>query len=146
MSKLTTHLIVRGAAPAIDFYVAALGAKEIHRFVDHKLGPGYIVHAALEIGGARVTLSEENPEWRNVSPLTAGSSGVVLRLSVDDPDAVAAKMVALGAEVVFPISDQFYGSREGRLRDPFGHLWVVSKVLEALSDEEVQRRIDRFHD
>ena len=36
-------------------------------------------------------------------------------------------MVSAGAEVVFGIADQFYGRREGRLRDPFGHLWIISQ-------------------
>ncbi len=55
-------------------------------------------------------------------------------------------MVAGGATVVFPIADQFYGAREGRLRDPSGHLWILSKKTADLSAEEIQRRVDRFHD
>ena len=30
-----------------------------------------------------------------------------------------------GAEVVRPLTDEFYG-RNGKLRDPFGHLWSVN--------------------
>lgn len=147
MSNLIPHLVVKDAARAIDYYVKALGAREVNRFVDRKLAPGgFIVHAALEVRGARLTLAEEHAEWHNVSPETTGQSGVILHLTVDDADAVGARMVAHGAEVVFPISDQFYGERAGRLRDPFGHLWVISQPKEQLGDEEIQRRVDRFHD
>jgi PhnB protein len=147
MSNLMPHLIVKGAARAIDWYVEALGAKELARFVDQKLAPGgVVVHADLEVRGEVFTLAEENPEWHNVSPKTLGGNGTILTLTVDDADAVGARMVELGGEVVFPIADQFYGARQGRIRDPFGHLWIVSQVKEELSQKEIQRRVDRFHD
>jgi uncharacterized glyoxalase superfamily protein PhnB len=38
-------------------------------------------------------------------------------------------------------SDRFYGYRDGRLEDPFGHLWMVSQKIEELSPEEMQRRM-----
>ncbi|MDQ6725659.1 MAG: hypothetical protein M3066_05785 [Actinomycetota bacterium] len=44
---------------------------------------------------------------------------------------MAHRMVTLGAEVLFPVSDQHYGERAGRLRDPWGHQWMVAKRLEA---------------
>jgi PhnB protein len=52
--------------------------------------------------------------------------------------------VRRGAKVIFPVRDHFYGHRAGRIQDPFGHLWILSKVLETLSPEEVQRRMDAF--
>jgi PhnB protein len=39
---------------------------------------------------------------------------------------VAARMEAGGATVVFPVADQPYGERAGRLADPFGHLWMLA--------------------
>lgn len=38
-------------------------------------------------------------------------------------------MVADGGTVIIPIEDRLYGKREGRVRDPLGHLWVVSQDL-----------------
>ena len=40
-----------------------------------------------------------------------------------------ARMTEHGGEVVIPIADRPYGKREGRIRDPFGHLWIVSTHL-----------------
>jgi PhnB protein len=141
---LKPHLIVAGAARAIDFYVEALGAHEVARYVDRKLDDR-IVNAELAIGDYRFTLSEENREWHNLAPSSLGGSPVVLRLQVEDADAAGARLERAGAKVVFPIADHFYGIREGRLVDPFGHLWVVSQVRELLASDEIQRRMDRFN-
>jgi uncharacterized glyoxalase superfamily protein PhnB len=139
------HLIVQGAAKAIDFYKDVFGAKELARFSDAKLG-GLVVHAELAIGDTKLTLTEENREWHNDAPPSLGGSPVPLTLEVDDARAVAAKMQRAGAKVIFPIEDQFYGARQGRLVDPFGHVWILSQQLEDLSNEEIQRRVDASHD
>ena len=34
--------------------------------------------------------------------------------------------MSAGAEVIFPFEDQFYAFRQGRLEDPFGHLWIIA--------------------
>jgi uncharacterized glyoxalase superfamily protein PhnB len=44
-------------------------------------------------------------------------------------DATATRMIDAGAEVVFAVDDRDYGYRDGRLRDPFGHLWLLSQPL-----------------
>jgi PhnB protein len=142
-TSLHPHLIVKNAAKAIEFYVSALGAEEIARFADEKLG-GQIVHAELSVHGAKLTLAEEARNWSNDAPTSLGGSPVVLTLTVDDARAAGKRMEKHGATVVFPIEDQFYGKREGRLRDPFGHVWVISQDLEALSRDEIQRRVDAF--
>ncbi len=49
-------------------------------------------------------------------------------LSVDDPDAVFEQAVAAGATSVAPVQEQ-YGWRTGRITDPFGHNWELSKQL-----------------
>ncbi len=49
-----------------------------------------------------------------------------MALEVDDPDAVAAAMVAHGGRVLFPVTDHDYGQRAGRIADPFGHAWMVA--------------------
>ena len=43
------------------------------------------------------------------------------------PDADAAWRRALdaGAEVRFPLADQFWGDRYGQVKDPFGFTWSI---------------------
>jgi PhnB protein len=52
-------------------------------------------------------------------------------------------MCRAGATVVFPLTE-FCGERMGRVRDPFGHLWILAKTLEEVSIEENQRRRDAW--
>ena len=52
-------------------------------------------------------------------------------------------MCRAGATVVFPLMD-FCGARMGRVRDPFGHLWIVTQRIEEPSPEEIQRRRDAW--
>ncbi len=141
--KLIPHLVVSGAARAIEFYEQALGARELSRYADAKLG-GHIVCAELAIGELMFALSEEHREWFNDAPSSLGGSPVHLCLEVADVDAVGARMVAAGATVVYPIADQFYGERSGRLRDPFGHLWIVSQRIKAMSSAEIQAGVDAY--
>jgi uncharacterized glyoxalase superfamily protein PhnB len=46
--------------------------------------------------------------------------------------------------VLYPLADQFYGDRGGRLRDPFGHQWMLSQRIEAITGEELRRRAAGF--
>jgi PhnB protein len=57
-----------------------------------------------------------------------------------DVDAAWQRAVDAGAEVLFPLQDQFYGDRAGRLRDPFGQQWMLSQRVEDVSPEEMSRR------
>jgi PhnB protein len=33
-----------------------------------------------------------------------------------------------------------YGERSGRIRDPFGHVWILSTHIEDVPSDELQRR------
>jgi PhnB protein len=52
-----------------------------------------------------------------------------MTIIVEDPDAVFDRAVKAGAKVVWPIDDQPYGWRVGRMVDPFGHHWEIGKPL-----------------
>ena len=125
-TTLTPMLTVRDATKAIAFYERAFGAREVAPPV--RSPSGQIV-AQLAIDGQRFFVVDENPPAFNVSPQTLNGTSVRLSLVVDDPDAVAARAVAAGATVVFPIADQPYGMRQGRVADPFGHHWLLGKPL-----------------
>jgi PhnB protein len=58
-----------------------------------------------------------------------GATTVRISLHVDDPDAVAAQAIAAGAREMFPVADQPYGLRQGRVVDPFGHHWLIGRPL-----------------
>jgi len=139
---LNPYITVKNTAEAIAFYERAFAAKETAgRLTD---STGRVMHAELTIGDSIIMLADEMPEFGNASPETLGGTPVVLNLNVEDADAVAKAAEGAGAEVLFPVADQFYGYRSGRLKDPFGHIWVLSQLLEELSDEEMQRRANEL--
>ena len=134
-------LIVRGAAQAIDFYVRALGAKlsTCHEHgVDRRIS-----HADLFLRGLWFSITEEAREWNSDAPVSLGGSPVVLQLYVEDAQRALASMCHSGASVVFPLQD-LLGERMARVRDPFGHLWLIRQQLEELSSDELQRRRDEL--
>ncbi len=132
------RMAFKNAAKAIEFYEAAFGAKETMRF---EIG-GKIPHAELMIGDSVVLVTEEWPEGGRFSAETLGNSPIGISLSVPNVDAFVQHAVEAGATIVLPVKDQFYGRREGTLRDPFGYQWSVSTVTEEMSVEEMHRRME----
>lgn len=126
MVQLLPKLIVCGADEAITFYTKVFGAVLKNRHLD---APGVVVHAELDIDGHGFAVAEANPDWGWNCPAAHANSPVLLTFESNHPDEVAQRMVDYGGNVVIPIDDRPYGKREGRVRDPFGHLWIVSGAL-----------------
>ena len=136
-TSASPRMTFKDAAKAIEFYKNAFGARETMRFE----AGGKIPHAEIMIGNSHIMLTEEWPEGNRFSPETLGNSPVIMVLTVPDVDAFVAHALGAGARIERPISDQFYGHREGTVRDPFGYLWTVSTVTEEMSVEEMYRRM-----
>lgn len=133
----TPYLICKGAARAIDFYKQAFGAAELMRFP----GPGgSIGHAEIKIGDSPIMLADEMPQMGYRSPASLGGSPVSIMLYVQDVDRVVNQAVKAGAKLERPVTDQFYGDRNGTIQDPFGHVWTIGTHKEDVSPEEMQRR------
>jgi PhnB protein len=134
---VTSYLIIRDAASAIDYYKKAFGATELMRFP----GPNdTVAHAEIKIGDSPVMLADEG-QGNYRSPDALGGSPVSLMVYVEDVDKVFDRAVSNGAKVERPVADQFYGDRLGTLVDPFGHTWSISTHVEDVSMEEMQRRM-----
>ncbi|MET9364441.1 VOC family protein [Streptomyces sp. NPDC006632] len=122
-SEFQPKLLVRDPDAAIDFYVEALGATLTERVTDDH---GLVVHAQLSLGAGAFALAQSVEEWGWHDPLTVGGSPVLLTIDLPDPAATAERMAQLGGGIVVAVEDRPYGKRQGRVRDPFGHLWVLS--------------------
>jgi PhnB protein len=144
LHTITPRLVVHDGAAAIEFYRDAFGAEEIGaRFT----GPGgQIIHAEIRIGDSVVMISDESEDGAPArAPRSVGSIATAIMATYwDDVDAVWGRALAAGAEVLYPLADQFYGERSGRVRDPFGQQWMLSRRIEELSHEEVERRAISF--
>ena len=120
-------LVYDDADKAIQFLIGALGFTEhaVHRTPD-----GTIAHAELAYGGGYVGLSDRVQGEDSIFDLGPCAIYVV----VDDPDAHHAHAVAAGAEVVYPLTDQDYGSRDYAVRDPEGFVWCFGTYAPGSSE------------
>jgi len=84
----------------------------------------------LAVDEARFRVVDETLAALNLSPETLAGTPVRLNLLVADPDALTKQALAAGAKEIFPIADQEYGLRQGRIEDPFGHHWLIGRPLE----------------
>ena len=123
-TAISPMLSVRNGAQAIAFYQAAFAAKVLFQLEDQ----GSVV-AQLSVHGADFWLADESPPNQNFSPQTLGGGTVRMFMLTEDPDKVFARAIGAGAKVVWPVDDQPYGWRIGRLVDPFGHHWEIGKPL-----------------
>jgi PhnB protein len=116
---ISLMLAVPNAPAAAEWYKRALGARELWNL-------GSVV--GLEIEGAPFFIGEPARNgWE--SPNAIGITTTRVELFCDDPDAVIARAVEVGAISSFdPIKDHQapWGiHRQGGFIDPFGHIWLV---------------------
>jgi uncharacterized glyoxalase superfamily protein PhnB len=125
-STIMPALRYRNAPPAIDWLCQVLG---FARHAVYAAPDGSIGHAELTLNGGMIMLGsakDDEHSKRFKSPDELGgmetcSSYVV----VPDADAVHSRAVEAGAEIVRPLQNTEYGSREFAVRDPEGHSWSV---------------------
>jgi PhnB protein len=142
---LSPYLVVSNAKEAIAFYEKAFGATLQSRHnAPHS---DKIMHAMLHVHGSVLSLSDDFPEFmggKSRTPEALGGTPVTLHLQVEDAEAVWSQAMAAGATVVFPLKDQFWGERYGKLSDPFGHEWAVGQVLRVVTDQETEKAAEEY--
>ena len=116
------ELTVRNGVMDIDFYKNAFGAVEAMRLNNDD---GSLHVAELFIGEAMFHLHEETKYSKMFSPEKYGAGTVTLGLMTPDVHGVVAQAVAAGATIVSPVKDYEYGYRQGEIKDPFGHHWMI---------------------
>lgn len=136
-TAVVPYLTATDAVAALEWYETAFGAVEQLRVV----GPdGTLGHAEFHIGEAVFYLSDEHPAMGVVSPTSLGGTPFAVHLTVTDVDALFARAVAAGATVQREPEDQPHGARHGTLIDPYGHRWMLSQPIEAVSLDEYAAR------
>lgn len=141
LHTVTPRLVFdRGAVDALRFYADAFGAVMVEEpFFG---ADDEVVHAEIRIGDSVVFVTDEGADGNGVAPSSAGGTvTAVMAINVPDVDTLWARAVEAGCEVIYPLADQFYGDRGGRLRDPFGHQWMLSTHIEDVDRDELKRRM-----
>jgi len=110
----------RAPRDGIAWLERVLGARAL---VVHPPEPDQpLQHAEVLVGRGLVMINDA--ERTDDSPFALGAP-VLVYVVVDDPDALHDRARDAGAEIVMPLTDQPYGSREFALRDPHGNVWSL---------------------
>ncbi len=132
--QISPMLAVGDANAAIEFYQAAFDANVLWH-----LGGGEHVVAGLSIHGAGFFLATASPPHGTCGPVAAGFTTVRIELFVDDPEAVQRQALAVGAVFRSPVEEHTHSTTgpypirrmlQGAVVDPFGHMWLIGKILE----------------
>jgi len=142
-NRIVPYLMINGAAEAIEFYKAALGATENYRLT---MPDGAVGHAEIVVNGAVIYLADAPDEMEGSAgnPNKLGGTSVLLHQYVEDVDSAVEKAVAAGATLARPPEDQFYGDRASLLVDPFGHNWSLHTHLRDVSPEEMDAAMNNM--
>ena len=120
------HLTVRNVLAELEFCKSTFGAVELRRWSN----PDGTLHVAeLSVNGALFHLHEEMPGDKEKSPLTLNGTTSAIGLFVHDPDSIVRAAIAAGAREISPARDYDYGYRQGSIKDPAGHIWLIQKKI-----------------
>jgi PhnB protein len=140
-SVLIPRLFCRDPLAEIEFCRQTFGAVELNR----RAGPdGAIAHVLITIGPAMVMIESEWPGVTMRAPKPDGSSPVAIFVYVENADDVVARAAALGATILMPLANQFWGDRTAWIMDPSGHVWTIAMRIEETTAEERQERWTRM--
>jgi PhnB protein len=143
LHTVTPRLVFDDVSMAIEFYRSTFGAEKLR---EPFAGPdGKVVHGEIRIGDSVVYVTDEGDDRDGVAPSSTGKRvTAVMAINLPDVDRIWEQAVAAGCEVIYPLADQFYGDRAGRLRDPFGHQWILSTHIEDVDRGELDRRMQAW--
>ena len=120
------QLYIKSGIKDISFYTKAFGAIELRRWTNDD---GSLHVAELSIAGSLFHLHEESIRSAQFSPEKYNGTTTLIGLFVPDVDAVMNSAIASGAIEISPAQDYDYGYRQGEIKDPFGHTWLIEMKI-----------------
>ena len=143
MKTLNPYIFVEDCDAAIAWYCAHLDAVETLRLPSRDRSA--VMHASLEIGASTLMLSDAVHDWSK-APAAGEPSSANLMLYVEDVEATYSRCIENGAVGLMPVEDRFWGHRMGKIRDPFGHVWIIATVADDLPAEKMVERANAAAD
>jgi len=119
------QLIIDNGIKDISFYAKAFDAKEN---LCLRNDDGSIHVAELSIDGTIFHLHEVT-QAQFFSPKKHNGTTTIIGLFVPDVSAVMNQAISAGAIEISPVTDYEYGYRQGQIKDPFGHYWLIEKKI-----------------
>jgi uncharacterized glyoxalase superfamily protein PhnB len=124
-------VVTKDTGALLDFVTAAFDGVELGRV---PLEDGSIGHAEIRVGDTVVLAFDQHDDWPDLPSL--------LRVFVPDADVAFKAALEAGGRVVTALSDNAFGQRGGRVRDPFGNIWWITAMVETVAPEEGMRRLN----
>ncbi|MCB0689128.1 MAG: hypothetical protein KDC53_21470 [Saprospiraceae bacterium] len=130
MTTLTTffapQLYIPSGINDLTFYLKAFEAEQIRSWLNVD---GSIHVAELSINGAIFQVHEEGSKKGQFEPNRIGGITTLIGLFVPDVDVVIERSLKVGATLLDPVQDYDYGYRQGKIKDPFGHHWMIQTEI-----------------
>jgi PhnB protein len=125
-SFFAPQLFIPNGITDISFYKKAFGATENLCLRDDD---GSIHVAELSIEGTIFHLHEVTSNPAFFSPQKHNGTTTLIGLFVENVDEVMKSAVQAGAIEISASKDYEYGYRQGEIKDPFGHHWLIEKKI-----------------
>ena len=125
VNKSTPILHVKSVEPSVEFWTERFG---FHRTIEVPEGD-HLGFVALE--NDKVEIMYQTYSGMQSDPANPLAKAVELGpsfLFMEVPDIKAAEEVLKGADIVQPIHETFYGSKEIVVREPGGHFVIFSQL------------------
>jgi len=119
-------LYYRDAPAMIDWFEQAFG---FQRRLVVPGDNGTVRHSELSLGATVIMVCSSRPDLSCRSPAEVGAMTAGVCVYVADPDAHHARAVAAGAEIIHPLKDSDYGSRDYTVRDAEGTTWTFGTYI-----------------
>jgi len=138
-NSVIAHIMIKGAAKAIDYYKKAFNAVEVFRIAKEN---GSVIHAEITIEGSIIMLGDAEEPFREPQELNGTTVG--LHVYVEDVDRLFTQAINAGGAVIQNVSDMFYGDCMGMLKDPFGHIWVLLTHQVDMTPDEIKENAEKM--
>jgi len=136
-ASLAAALFYRDPWAALAWLEQAFGFERAMVISDAE---GGLAHSQMTFGNGYIMVGREWTDY-TVSPLGVGGKNTqFLHVHLDDGiDAHCACAREAGAEILQEPTEQFYGDRTYRARDPEGHVWTFAQNVRPFSVEESEK-------
>ena len=127
-STLSPHLMVDSIEEQIDFLKEIFDASILDEF---RAKSGKIIHATLKVGETTIMIGLSRGDFPAITSMNY--------IFVDDADKIYRRALEFGATSVIAPEDQFFGHRQGAVKDSQGNIWWIAKFLRKVSPEELSK-------
>ena len=132
--SLASAIIYKDPWKALDWLEQAFGFERTMVISDND---GNLAHAQMGFGNSYIMIGSEFADFTRSPQSVEGRNTQIVHVHLDGGvDGHCDRAREAGAEILQEPSDQFYGDRTYRARDPEGHVWTFGQTVRSVSRDE----------